>query len=94
MLPARLRERLAASERRLVVRLEAGRALLGLESHDLERGLGGIDVDPGAEPSGALHDILRRHDLAAALDQGTLAGVLRLPPDQALRTTIALPAAA
>lgn len=94
MLPARLRERLAASNRRLVVLLGQSRAVLVVETGDAQEPLGNVDLDPGADPSAALHDILGRHDLATALDQGALAVGLRLPAEKALRTALALPLAA
>jgi general secretion pathway protein L len=98
MLPARLRERWSAGDRRLIVLLEATRAALVIEGGDARQrlglDLGYVTLNPGADPAAALHDILRRHDLATALDQGALAVGLRLPAERALRTAIALPLAA
>ncbi len=94
MLPVRLRERLAASDRRLIVVLEDGRALFMLEAGEAGQRLGAVDFGSGADRAAALHDILRRHDLAKALDQGSLAAGVRLSADKALRTAITLPLAA
>lgn len=99
MLPARLRERFAAGDRRVVILLEDGRASLALATGDARQrlgplDLGHVDLDPGADPPAALRTILRRHDLATALDHGALATGLRLPAGKALRTAIALPLAA
>jgi general secretion pathway protein L len=94
MLPVRLRERLAANDRRLVVLVEDSRALLLLETGEAAQHLGTVDFGPGEDRSAAVHDILRRHGLASALDRGALAAVLRLPADKALRPAITLPLAA
>jgi general secretion pathway protein L len=92
LLPARVRERLAASDRRLIVLVEAGDALLVLENGTHEP-LGRVALDRN-DPSATLRALARRHGLAPALDDGGLAISLRLPAEKALRTTIALPLAA
>jgi general secretion pathway protein L len=94
LVPARLRERLAATGNTLVVFLGADDAKLCLQTRQETKVLGRIDLRADREPQQALTAILRRHGLARDVAAGRASACLRLPADRALRTAIELPLAA
>jgi general secretion pathway protein L len=68
--------------------------MLFLESPRAVTALGSIAFGGQADPRSQLHSILRQRGVARALSRGRLGVWVRLPANQALRTTIDLPLAA
>jgi general secretion pathway protein L len=94
LLPPGLRERLAATERRLTIVLGAGEALVILESAGAAEALGRRPLDTAADLATALRSLLQQPGLQTVLGDRTLSVGLRLAPDKVLRTKVDLPLAA
>src|SRR5690348_16767988 len=87
LVPASL-SHLSLHPERLVVLLGPADAMLFLESPRAVTALGSIAFGGQADPRSQLHSILRQRGVARALSRGRLGVWVRLPANQALRTTI------